>query len=86
MIARCKKIGVEKFYSFDQVVFDEVLVNPDLTIKGKVLMPFKSPVHGNYDYRLCDFEGTIVNTLINIQIGEAKWNWSFERVKESQSL
>jgi hypothetical protein len=81
MTARCKKTGVEKFYSFDQVVFDKVLVNPDLTMKGKVLMPFKSTVTGNYDHRLYDFEGTIVNTLINIQIGEAKWSWSFERVK-----
>jgi hypothetical protein len=80
IIAKCKKIGAEKFYTYDQIVFDDVEVNNDLTMKGKVLVPLNSTEPGNFNFKWRNFEGTIRDTLINIQIGEAKWSWSFKRV------
>ncbi len=81
LIAKCKKIGPEKFYSIDQIVLDNVLVKPDLTVTGNVLVPFASPVPGKFDLQWFDFDGAIINDLLTIVIGEAKWTWSFEQVK-----
>jgi len=81
LIAKCKKIGPEKFYSMDQVVLDNVIVKPDLTVTGNVLVPFASPVPAKFDLQWFDFDGAIINDLLTIVIGEAKWTWSFEQVK-----
>ena len=71
IIAKCKKIGSERFYKYDQLVFENVEVKSDLTIKGKVLVPGQG---------WQDFEGTVVENQIIIYIGEPRWHWSFKLV------
>ena len=78
--AKCKKIGPENFYSLDQIVLDDVLVNPDLTVTGKALVPFGTPAPGIFDLQWFDFEGTVVDNLITIFIGEPRWCWNFKKV------
>ncbi len=71
LIAKCKKIGSERFYTYDQIVFENVEIKSDLSIKGKVLVPGPG---------WQDFEGTVAANQIIIYIGEPRWHWSFKQV------
>ena len=71
LIAKCKKIGSERFYTYDQIVFENVEIKSDLSIKGKVLVPGPG---------WQDFEGTVANNQTVIYIGEPRWHWSFKKI------
>ena len=80
LIAKCKKIGPEKFYSLDQIVLENVLVKPDLTITGKALVPLCTNAPDIFNLQWFDFEGTLMENSFTIFIGEARWSWDFGKV------